>query len=152
MLGKRLYVGGVTLVAGAAHVFLAYVLGRRFGLIGVPLAALIVQCMILIPALLPALRSVSGLPFGIMARAVLLPWATRAVPMLCTAAVIGVFAASAPIWIAIPLGGLVGIAVLFASRRLILDYPPVARVIRTRLAMFRLDGLLLADPPRQPNA
>jgi hypothetical protein len=46
----------------------------------------------------------------------------------------------------------VGVAALFACRGLILEYPPVAQVIRQRLAMFRLDGLLLADPPQQPNA
>ena len=152
VLGKRLYVGGVTLVAGTAHVALAYVLGRRFGLIGITLAAIIVQCFILVPALLPALRAVSGVALSEVARTVFLPWAARAVPMLAIAAAVGIAAADVPIWAAVPLGGMVGIAALFASRDLILGYPPVAHVIRARLAMFRLGGLFLADPPRQPNA
>ena len=151
VLGKRLYVGGATLVAGAAHVLLAYVLGRRFGLIGIPLAALIVQAGILVPALLPALRSVSGMSFDVVVRTILAPWALRAIPLLIVAAAIGVAAASAPIWVAIPLGTVVGVGALFVCRRLLLEYPPVAQVIRARLAMFRLEGLLLADAPRQPN-
>ena len=151
VLGKRLYVGGATLVAGAAHVLLAYLLGRRFGLIGVPLASLIVQAGILVPALLPALRSVSGMPFDAIVRTVVMPWALRAIPLLAVSAALGVFAARAPIWVAIPLGTLVGVGALFACRRLILEYPPVAQVIRARLAMFRLDGLLLAEPPPRTN-
>ena len=152
VLGRRLYVGGVTLVAGAAHVALAYLLGRRFGLIGIPVASLIVQSLLLVPALLPALRSVSGLASAALVRGVLLPWASRALPLLSIAAALGIGAAQAPIWLAVPLGGLVGLAALFASRQLILDYPPVAQVVRARLAVFRLDGLVLADHPRQPNA
>lgn len=152
VLGKRLYVGGATLVAGAAHVVLAYVLGRRFGLIGIPLAALLVQSFILVPALLPALQTVSGMTLSSVMRTVVVPWALRAVPLLAIAAAIGVAGASVPIWTAIPLGAVAGIAALFVSRHLILDYPPVARVIRARLAIFRLDGVLLADAPRQPNA
>ena len=152
VLGRRLLVGGVTLVAGGAHVVLAYVLGRRFGLIGIPLAALIVQSVILVPGLLPALRSVSGMSAEALVRTVVLPWAARAVPLLALAAAVGIAAAEMPIWMAISIGGLVGIGVVFAFRRLILEYPPVAQVIRARLAVFRLDGLLLADPPQQPNA
>jgi hypothetical protein len=152
VLGRRLYVGGVTLVAGVAHVALAFVLGREFGLIGIPLAGLAVQAAVLIPALVPALRSVSGLAFREMVTAVMAPWAGRAAPLLAVTAAVGLATAQASLWFAIPLGGLAGAVALFASRRLILDYPPVAQLIRTRLAPFRLDGLLLADPPRQPNA
>ena len=152
VLGKRLYVGGATLVAGAVHVVLALALGRRFGLIGIPLAGLIVQTLILVPALVPALRTVSGIALSAIARTVVVPWLARALPLLAVAAALGVAAADVPIWIAIPMGALVGLASLYASRRLILDYPPVAHVIRARLAVFRLDGLLLADPPQQPNA
>lgn len=152
VLGKRLYVGGTTLVAGAAHVALAYVLGQRFGLAGIPMAGLIVQSLVLVPLLLPALRTVAAMPFADMVRKVLAPWAFRAVPLLALAAAIGVSASHVPIWIAIPLGGLTATVALFACRRLILEYPPVAHVIRARLAIFRLDGLLFADPPQQPNA
>lgn len=151
VLGKRLYVGTVTLAAGVAHVALAYLMARRLGLIGIPLAGLIVQVVVLVPALLPALRTAAGMPFPEMIRTVVAPWAARAIPLLALAAAVGLAASEVPIWIAIPLGGVVGLAALFLSRRLILDYPPVAQVIRTRLAIFRLDGLLLADPPRQPN-
>ena len=152
VLGKRLYVGATTLVAGAAHVALAYVLGRRFGLAGIPLAGLVVQAVVLVPLLVPALRNVAAMSFDQMIRGVLSPWAVRAVPLLGLAAAVGIAAGRAPIWLAIPLGVLTGLAVLFACRRLILEYAPVAHVIRTRLAPFRLDGLLLADPPQHPNA
>jgi O-antigen/teichoic acid export membrane protein len=152
VLGKRLYVGVTTLVAGAAHVVLAYVLGRRFGLAGIPLAALLVQLFILIPALLPALRTVSGITFPTLMRSVVAPWVTHAVPLLGVAAAIGIGTARVPIWMAVPLGALAGVVALFVSRRLILDYPPVTRVIRARLAILGLDGVLLTNPPQQPNA
>jgi len=105
-----------------------------------------------VPALLPALRSVSGLAPDALIRDVLLPWASRALPLLSIAALLGVATAGVPIWLAIPLGGLVGLTALFASRQLILDYPPVAQVVRAKLAVFRLDGLVLASQSRQPNA
>ena len=151
VLGKRLYVGTVTLAAGVAHVAGAYLMARRLGLIGIPLAGLIVQAVVLVPALLPALRTATGMPFSEMIRTVVAPWAARAMPLLTFAAALGLAASQVPIWIAIPLGGVVGLAALFLSRRLILDYPAVAQVIRARLAIFRLDGLLLVDPPQQPN-
>ena len=151
VLGKRLYVGGATLAAGAAHVALAYTLGRRFGLIGIPMAALLVQSLIVVPSLAPALRTMTGMPIGEMIRTIVSPWAIRALPMLAIAGALGIAGADLPLLIAVPLGGGVGMLALYVCRHLILDYPPVAHVIRTRLAMFRLDGLLLLDPRRQPN-
>jgi hypothetical protein len=142
VLGKRLYVGGTTLLAGAAHVALAYLLGRRLGLAGIPLAGLVVQTLVLVPLLVPALRTVAAMPFADMVGSVLAPWAFRAVPLLALAAAAGMSARHQPIWIAIPLGGFTGIIALLACRQLILEYPPVAQVIRARLAPFRLDGLL----------
>ena len=125
-------------------------MARRLGLIGIPLAGLIVQVVVLVPALLPALRTVTGMSFPEMIRTVVAPWAARAISCVAQVA-LGLAASQVQIWIAIPLGGVVGLASLFLCRRLILDYPPVAQVIRMRLALFRLDGLLLSHLPRQPR-
>ena len=114
VLGKRLYVGGATLVAGVAHVVLAYLLGRRFGLVGITLAALLVQFLILVPSFFRRIALRVRVDVRRHLRTVVLPWATRAVPMLAIAAALGIATARVPIWIAMPLGGLVGLASLFA--------------------------------------
>jgi hypothetical protein len=43
---------------------------------------------------------------------------------------------------AIVAGGLVGLTYAWFARPLILGYPPVAALIRSRLAAWRLDGLV----------
>ena len=151
-LGKRLYVGSATLIAGAAHVVLALWFGRTFGLIGIPMAGMVVQGFLLVPMLLPALTAVAGFRFGELIRRVVAPWARRAVPLLAAATVTGIACADVAVWIAIPLGGAFALVTLYFCRGLILDYPPVANMLRARLAFFRLDGLLPADPPTQAGA
>ncbi|HXG54999.1 MAG TPA: hypothetical protein VNJ03_06430 [Vicinamibacterales bacterium] len=152
VLGRRLWVGIVTLVAGAAQIGLAFLLGRRLGLIGIPLAGLLAQSCLLIPLLLPALRGTTGLTPMALVRGVLVPWAARSVPLLVLSASLGLALGHVPIWSAVPIGGLVGLVALYVSRKLILDYPPVANLIRGRLAVVRLDGLLPTDPPQQPGS
>jgi O-antigen/teichoic acid export membrane protein len=152
VLGKRLYVGGATLATGVAHVILAYTLARAFGLVGLPMAGALTQGLIFVPLLLPALRAVSGIGIIELLGRVLLPWLRRALPLIALATAAGLAFADVPIWIAVPLGGLFAVITLFICRHLILEYPPVAAMIRARLAFFRLDGLLPADPPPQPGA
>jgi O-antigen/teichoic acid export membrane protein len=141
-LGKRLHVGIAALLSGAVQVGLALVLGRRFGLIGVPLASLAAQAFVLVPLLLPALTNRTGLSVSDLAREVVWPWAARSLPfaLLCGAA--GASQIPLPFPGAVVAGGLVGLAYAWFARSLILGYPPVAALIRGRLAAFRLDGLL----------
>ena len=151
VLGRRLYVGTATLIAGVAHVALALWLGASFGLIGIPLAGFIAQGFLLVPMLFPAVKAVAGFHADELIRRVLIPWGPRALVLIGAATAIGIAGRQAPVWIAIPLGGTVALITLFFCRHLILDYPPVASLIRARLSFLRLDGLLLVDPPAPPG-
>lgn len=141
-LGKRLHVGIAALVSGAVQVGLALVLGRRFGLIGIPLASLCAQAIVLIPLLVPALADRTGLGLAGLARHVMWPWARRSLALVLLCAVAGASPKLLPFAGAIVVGGLVGLAYAWFARPLILGYPPVAKLIRERLAAWRLDGLL----------
>ncbi|MDQ3346359.1 MAG: hypothetical protein M3545_00165 [Acidobacteriota bacterium] len=141
-LGSRLHVGIAALVSGVVQVCLALVLGRRFGLIGIPLASLCAQGIVLIPLLLPALANRSGLTGARLAREVLRPWASRSLPLVLVCAVAGAASGSLSLAGALLAGGVVGITYAWFARSLILAYPPVAELIRVRLAAWRLDGLL----------
>lgn len=152
VLGRRMHVGIVTLTSGVVQVGLAFVLGRRFGLIGIPLASLCAQMFLLIPLLFPALSSQSGLTWGGFLREVVQPWTLRSLPLLAVCAVAGPLLFAVPMWISIPLGGAIALVYLWFARPLILDYPPVARLIRARLAALRLDGLMPLSPAERPPA
>jgi hypothetical protein len=142
VLGKRIHVGVATLLAGAVQVGLAFVLGRRSGIMGVPLAALCVQACVLIPSLMPAFCTRTGLsPLG-FAREVIGPWAARSLALTAICALAGPVMYPAPLWASIPLGALAALVYLWLVRQLILGYPPVAAIIRGRLASVRLEGLL----------
>jgi len=141
-LGSRLHVGVAALVSGVVQVGLALVLGRRFGLIGIPLASLCAQGIVLIPLLLPALAERTGLTVAGLARQVLWPWASRSLPLVVVCGVAGAASGSLSFVGALVAGAVVGIAYAWFARSLILAYPPVAALIRVRLAAWRLDGLL----------
>jgi O-antigen/teichoic acid export membrane protein len=141
-LGKRLHVGLAALASGTVQVCLALVLGRRFGLIGIPLASLCAQLLVLIPLLLPALSARTGLGLSGLAQSVLWPWVRRSLPLVVVCAAVGAGPVLLPLPGAIGAGVLVGLVYAWFARTLILGYPPVAQLIRVRLAAWRLDGLL----------
>jgi O-antigen/teichoic acid export membrane protein len=141
-LGKRLHVGLAALGSGVVQVGLALVLGRRFGLIGIPLASLCAQAMVLVPLLVPALADRAGLTISGLARDVARPWASRSLPLLIVCAIVGASPLPLSFPGAIVAGVLVGLTYAWFARPLILGYPPVAALIRGRLAAVRLDGLL----------
>lgn len=146
VLGHRMHVGIATLVSGGVQVALAVFLGRRLGIIGVPLAALTAHLVLLAPMLLPSLKDRTGVGIAALRRGVIVPWAIRAVPAMAACALLGevVWRWPVPLWVAAMIGGAIGLASLWLMRRLILDYEPVANVIRARLATVRLDALLPA--------
>jgi O-antigen/teichoic acid export membrane protein len=150
VLGRRLHVGAGTLVAGAVHVALALVLSRRFGIIGVPLAALCAQIFVFIPALMPAFSDRTGLTPGGFAREVIGPWAARSLPLIALCALAGPVLYPVPMWVSIPLGGLTALFYLWLVRHLVLGHPPVAAMIRARLASVRLDSLLPVSAVEHP--
>ena len=105
---------------------------------------------LLIPLLFPALSSQSGLTWGGFLREVVQPWALRSLPLLAVCAVAGPLLLAAPMWLSIPLGGAIAFVYLWFARPLSLDYPPVTRLIRARLAALRLDGLMPLSPAERP--
>ncbi len=141
-LGRRLHVGLGTLASGGVQIVLALFLGRRLGLIGIPLASLAAQSMVLVPLLLPALSERSGLTVAGFARDVFRPWVARALPPVVLCVGVGALALRLPFPGAVVVGGLIGLTYAWFARPLILGYPPVAALIRGRLAAWRLDGLL----------
>jgi O-antigen/teichoic acid export membrane protein len=150
VLGHRRQVGAVSLGAALVQVTMAYLLTRRFGLLGVPLAAILTQTLLLLPALVWAMPG-HGVKLRGLATNVLRPWMPRALPLLTVSAVAGLFLSDVPLTPAIALGALTGVLSLWICRGLLLDYPPVATMIRARLALLRLDGLLNLSPaPRPP--
>jgi O-antigen/teichoic acid export membrane protein len=141
-LGKRLHVGVAALASGTVQVALALVLGRRFGLIGIPLASLSAQLLVLVPLLLPALADRTGLALSGLAREVLRPWAVVSLPMMLACAGIGALQLPLGFSGAVVAGVVVGLTYALGARSLILGYSPVAALIRGRLAALRLEGLL----------
>ena len=150
VLGRRMHVGVATLVGGAVQVALALLLSRRFGVIGVPLAALCAHVLVLIPLLMPAFADRTGLTPVRFARDVVRPWALRSLPVIALCAIAGPVFYPVPMWISIPLGGLTALLYLWCVRPLILGYPPVAAMIRARLASVRLGRLFPVPEVEHP--
>lgn len=150
VLGRRMHVGIATLISGAVQVAVAVMLARRFGVIGVPIAALGAQLCVLIPSLMPALAERTGLTVRGFARDVLRPWLVRSTPMIAACAMAGPLLMPIPKTISIPLGGCIALFYVWIVRRLVLGYPPVAAMIRSRLASFRLEGLIPLAGVEQP--
>jgi O-antigen/teichoic acid export membrane protein len=141
-LGKRMHVGLAALASGTVQVVLALMLGRRLGLIGIPLASLCAHMLVLVPLLLPALADCTGLAFSGLTREVFRPWAVVSMPVILACGVIGVLRLPLGLPGTVVTGVLVGLMYALCARSLILGYPPVAALIRGRLAAFRLEGLL----------
>jgi O-antigen/teichoic acid export membrane protein len=150
VLGHRLQVGAVSLGSACVQVGLAILLTQWIGLAGVPLAALIAQSVVLVPALVWAMPAKSGLTMGGLVGGVLRPWSLRAVPLLVMSGLLGLLVVHIHFVLAIVLGALIGGLALWVSRGLLLDYPPLATMIRARLALLRLDGLLNLSPVERP--
>lgn len=153
VLGKRLRVGVIMLVSGVLQVMLALVLGRRYGLIGIPVAALITQALFAVPLLLAPLAALTGLTPRALVPAVAGPWARYSLPMLAVCAAAGIVVRDVPLWAAIPLGVIAAGTYVVIARRLIFAYAPIADMFRTRLAGLRPTAMLAwaraARPPAQ---
>jgi O-antigen/teichoic acid export membrane protein len=149
VLGHRRQVGAVSLGSALVQIALAYVLTQRLGLMGVPLAAIVTQTLVLLPALVWAMPP-HGLNLALLATSVLRPWVSRALPLLAGSALAGLYLTGIHMISAIVLGAVMGAVVLWLSRRLLLDYPPVATMIRARMALLRLDGIVNLTPAQRP--
>ena len=152
VLGRRMHVGIATLISGIIQVCAAVLLARRFGLIGVPIAALGAQVCVLIPSLTPALAERTGFNMSRLARDVIRPWIVRSVPAIAMCALAGPVLMPVPKSVSIPLGGCIALTYIWIARRLVIGYPPVAALLRSRLASVRLAGLVPLAGVEQPRS
>ena len=104
--GNRPRVGALALLNGALQAPLAIFLGHRFGIVGVPAAAVLGVAMTSLPGSLSLLRGSTDLHARALVVDLTLPWAARAVPLLAIAALAGAFYASVGVWIASVLASL----------------------------------------------
>lgn len=142
VLGKRLTVGVASLAAGIVQVGLSYVLAREFGLAGLPAAAIVAQCGVLYILLLRPLALVSGITPGVLLRDVVVRWGIRSAPMFALCGAAGAVFWTMPLWIAGPAAGAAAAGYLWMNRQLVLDYPPLAALLRASLTRLRLQALL----------
>lgn len=141
VLGRRGRVGIAALAAGIVQIVLAIILARRYGIIGVPAAAIVAQFFVLYPLLLAPLAEVSGLTPGVVLREIAVPWLARSGVVIVLSAAAGAVFWDVPLWTAAPAAALAGCGYLWTSRQLILGYAPVAELLRRPLSRLRLESL-----------
>jgi O-antigen/teichoic acid export membrane protein len=146
VLGKRLYSGGITLANGLAHIGLAVVLGRAWGLSGVAAATTISALLTTIPFGALATASLTGLRIRRVVAEVFVPWAARMVPTAFIGAAAG-WAVRRPVFASAGRGGafvlglvaaaVVGVVYLVVMRSLTrgLPVPPRVRGVLERLRL-----------------
>jgi O-antigen/teichoic acid export membrane protein len=96
--GNRPRVGFIVLVNGAVHAVLAVFLGHRFGLAGVGVAGIIGVMLTQLPGSFVLLRQTTDLHAAPMLDELLLPWLSRALPLLAASAVVGMFYGTLGVW------------------------------------------------------
>jgi O-antigen/teichoic acid export membrane protein len=144
-LGKRLTIGFLTAANGLVHIALALMLGRWLGLPGVALATAASGLLTSIPVGLVLLTQMTTLSRPGLGRAVLLPWALRAVPCLGFAVAAGAVVtrpglvgdvAHPRAWVlGILTGVLAGAVYLLSMRAVVRDLPLGPRLRRALLSL-----------------
>lgn len=136
-LGARVQVGFATVAQGVVHLGAAVLLGRTFGLAGVAAAALVSTALVAVPAGARLLGRVAGIGGAELWRAVLAPWAVRALPLLVLAFAVGLAGRRASPWLPAALAPALAVLYVWWMRALYVDLPIPARV-RPWLARLRL--------------
>ena len=145
VLGNRIRLGIATLFNGAVHVVLAIVLGSRFGLYGIALAAILSGVLTTLPLGLRLLQPATGLSLQWLLVGLCAPWLARIVPLLALAAVVGFYFAPSPLWGIVIAGFGIGLVYLWWMRSLYRDLPLDPR-LRHWLVILKL------TPPIAPTA
>jgi O-antigen/teichoic acid export membrane protein len=100
VIGRRLPVGVVTLGNAAMQVAGAVALGRRWGLPGIAVAAVLSTMLISVPGGMYLVRSTVEVTVRRLAGALVIPWLWRAAPLAATAFLIGFAHRSTGVWVA----------------------------------------------------
>jgi O-antigen/teichoic acid export membrane protein len=118
IIGNRFRVGVLVLINGVLQTLLAVVLGHRIGLTGVALASLTSTAITALPGGIMLLAPKASLTARALFEEAVIPWATRAVPLLAIAGLIGAFYQSFGFVLCAVAAGLVCIAYAWQMRPL----------------------------------
>jgi O-antigen/teichoic acid export membrane protein len=152
VLGRRMLVGVATLASGIAQAVLAYVLAQRIGVPGVVVASIAAQSIVLLPMLARAFGRTSGVTLADAVREVGLPLLARSGPLAVAALAIGLWLPSPPGWAVLLLGAATGVAYLWLTRGVYLDYPAIQALLDRLPAWGMPPALRRRLAPRSPVA
>ena len=150
VLGARMRAGVATIAAGVAQVALAFLLGRRFGLVGVVLASILAQLLVLVPIVAGDFLRSTTLSVREMVTRIAFPLGLRTVPIAIIAAMTGLSMPVAPLWTTVAVAGALGSLYLLATRRIYLDYPPILSLIDSVTAPILPGAWRRRLLPREP--
>lgn len=91
VVGDRLRVGAVTILTGAVQIAGAIVLGRLWGVQGVAAAGILAGIVTAVPLGLVLLQSAGAVSMRRLLSLILGRWASRALPLMGAAALVGIF-------------------------------------------------------------
>ncbi len=152
VLGRRILVGVATLVTGLVQAALAYLLARRFGVLGIVVASIAVQLFVLVPMLANAFGSMSGVTLRDAVREVGLPLLARSGPLAVVALAVGLWLPAPPGWGVMVLGASTGLMYLWLTRSVYLDYPGIQSLLDRLPAWGMPPALRRRLAPRSPAA
>lgn len=129
VLGRRIHVGAATLASGAIQVALAFALGSRIGVLGVVLASVAAQALVLIPLIARPFALKTGVTLSDAVREVAAPLLIRSGPLSVLALAAGLWMPAPPLWGVVVLGAATAAACLWITRSVYLDYAPVQALL-----------------------
>lgn len=136
--GNRPRVGFIVLVNGAVHAVLAVFLGHRFGLAGVGMAGIIGALATQLPGSFVLLRRTTQLQAEPMLNDLVLPWLSRALPLLVASGLAGLFYRSLGLWWSAAAAAVVCLAYVWHLRPLYAEGLPIDPQWAEWLRYFRL--------------
>jgi O-antigen/teichoic acid export membrane protein len=151
VLGARMRAGLATIAAGIAQVVLAFVLGRRFGLVGVVSASIAAQLLVLVPIVASEFLRSTAVSIADLLRSVALPLGARTLPIAFISAMTGLAMPVAPLWTTVGAAGAIGGLYLLATRSIYLNYPPILQLIDSITEPFLPGTWRRRLIPREPT-
>jgi O-antigen/teichoic acid export membrane protein len=129
VLGRRIQVGAATLMSGIVQVALAVALGSRIGVLGVVLASILAQGLVLIPLVAGSFAAKTGVSPRDAIREVALPLLVRSGPLSVAALAAGLWMPAPPLWGVVLIGVVTATGYLWITRPVFLGYPPVQALL-----------------------
>lgn len=137
VLGQRFAIGVATLICGVLHLGLAWLLGSRFGVAGVLAAGVLSHGFVFSALAWKPFAQATGTTEISLLSDVLVPWASRMLPMVILAFAIQRFAGTPPLPITIATGAGVAAVVLVYMRPLYIEFGPVRSLYERVMRSWR---------------